>query len=107
VTGRRPQAARTAAQVAELVPWLTPRQLGYWVEKGWITAAAPASQGRPREFTGTELKVLRTMARLVRAGIPAAMAAQAARRAVTLADGTGTAAVALRGGDLLLVIRDI
>ena len=104
---RLPAAERTAAELGALVPWVTPRQLEYWVARGWILAAGPPAQGRPRSFTGPELKVLRTMARLVRAGIPAQLAAQAARRAVTVADGTGTAAVALYGGDLLLIIRDI
>ena len=103
---RVPAAARTSAEVAALVPWLTPRQMEYWVEKGWVIPDGPPAQGRPRAFSETEKKVLRTMARLVRAGFPAAVAAQAARRAVTVADG-GEAAVALYGGDLLLVIRDI
>ena len=109
----REQAARTRAQVAALVPWLTPRQLEYWVEKGWIIASGPPAQGHPRSFSAPEYKVLRTMARLVRAGFPAPVAAQAARRAVTLVfdsdgvqDGT-EAVIGLAGGDLQLVIRDI
>ena len=113
---RRPAAARTAAELAALVPWLTPRQLEYWIEQGWIIAtpaAGPPAQGRPREFSAAEYRVLRTMARLVRAGFPARVAAQVARRAVTLVfDSDGMqdgdeAQIALAGGDLLLVIRDI
>lgn len=102
------QQEQTAAEVRALAPWLTPRQLEYWTEKGWIIPEEPPAQGRPRAFSAAEKKVLRTMARLVRAGFPAAMAAQVARRAVTVAYPDGDeAAVELAGGDLLLVIRDI
>jgi len=100
--------------VAALVPWLTPRQLEYWIERGWIIPADPAVQGHPRSFGAAELKVLKTMARLVRAGIPPRPAAQIARRAVTVAcaaDGTCpdgvSVQVALAGGGLVLVISDV
>ncbi len=113
------QARKTRAElfdpVTGLVPWLAPRQLEYWIEQGWIIPDGNPAQGRPRVFSDAEKKVLRTMARLVRAGFPAASAAVIARRAVTLAyDASGAykghgpeACVELAGGDLLLVIRDI
>jgi hypothetical protein len=106
------QTERTRAElfdpVTGLVPWVTDRQLGYWIERGLIIPDGPPAQGRPREFSETEKRVLRTLARLVRAGFPAQPAAQIARRAVTLAGENGTeAAVTLSGGDLAIVIENI
>jgi hypothetical protein len=102
-----PATEKTRADLAELVPWLTSRQLEYWIARGWIIPDGMPAQGRPRSFTGAEKKVLRTMARLTRAGFPPRMAAQVARRAVTMADTHGRAVVHLAGGDLAIVIGDI
>jgi hypothetical protein len=101
---RLPAAEKTRAAVA--AAGITGRQLEYWVEKGWIAPDGPAVQGHPRSFSGAECAVMRTMARLTRAGFPAPAAAQIARRAVAAARG-GEAAVPLAGGDLVIVIGDI
>lgn len=100
------QAEKTRAEVAAL--GLTLRQVEYWTEKGWIIPDGNPAQGRPRVFSAPEMKVLRTMARLAHAGFPARVAAQVARRAVTVSWPDGDeVAVELAGGGLLLVIRDI
>lgn len=106
MTGAREAARRAREELAALVPWLTSRQLEYWIERGWIIPDGRSVQGHPREFSAAEKKVLRTMARLVRAGFPAAVAAQVARRAVTVAE-DGEAVVRLAGGGLAVVIEDI
>lgn len=76
------QAERTEQEVRRVAPGLTSRQLEYWVTKGFVAADGPAVQGRPRSFSDAELAVISVMYRLVSAGIPARLAAQAARRAV-------------------------
>lgn len=86
---KREQASRTREElfdpVTGLVPWVTPRQVEYWIERGWIIPADPPSQGHPRVFSATEKRVLAVLARLVRAGLPAALAARVAREAVAQA----------------------
>lgn len=83
---RLPQTVRTSAEVAEVVPELTRRQLEYWVEMGWVRSAEPPSRGHPRTFSDTEKRILGTMYRLVEAGFPARNAAWIAREAVKLAE---------------------
>lgn len=113
---KRAAAERTRAElfdpVTGLVPWVTPRQLEYWVERGWIISAGPPSQGRPRVFSATEKRVLAVLARLVRAGFGAQQAAGLARTAVTISEQAGdrpgdTVYVPLGEDGLLLVVRDV
>ena len=64
------------------------RQADYWCRQGYIHASWFNRNGEPREHAGSgtnrwltpfEARVLHTMGRLVRAGLPVQMAAQAAR----------------------------
>jgi DNA-binding transcriptional MerR regulator len=100
--------AATAARVREAVPWLTRRQLEYWVEKGFVVPAGPPSRGHPRVFSGAELRVLAVMGRLAAAGLPAELAARAARAAAELAAEAGADRAAVRLGDgIFLEISDV
>jgi hypothetical protein len=106
VTGERAQAQRTRAEIAAL--GLTPRQLEYWTEKGWIVADGQSVQGHPRQFSAPEYRVLAAMARLTKAGFPAAMAARVARTAVSVAGTDSQVVIALDADlSLMLVVRDI
>lgn len=109
-TGSRlPVAERTAAEIRELAPWVKPRQVEYWVDKGYIVPEGPPVQGHPRVFSDREKRVLRLLARLTRARIPARMAADAARTAVVIAEeadlapGAGAVRVPLGDGIYLTI----
>jgi hypothetical protein len=102
---RHPVTEATAAQVRDLVPWLTRRQLEYWVEKRFIFPAGEPARGHPRTFTDTEKRVLKTMARLVKAGLPAGLAAEAARAAVLMA-GDGAVPRVKLGDGIVIEVMD-
>lgn len=85
-----------------LIPWVSQRQLGYWVSRGYVVPrnAGPAGRGpgNGRVFSPAEALVLLTMARLVRAGLAAGKAADAARVAVLVAGPDGSASVEIDPG---------
>jgi DNA-binding transcriptional MerR regulator len=101
-----PATEKTRAALAAL--GLTVRQLEYWIDRGWIVADGRPAQGRPREFSASERRVLAVMARLTRAGFPAATAARVARKAVSAAGQDSQVTVVLDAdSSLLLVLRGI
>ncbi len=57
----------------------THRQIDYWVRAGYLHPQHVGGSGNPREWTREELRVVRVMARLVKAGLQPAVAARAAR----------------------------
>jgi DNA-binding transcriptional MerR regulator len=57
---------------------VTYRQADYWVRRGWILAPQPGS-GYHRRISPSEADALRTLARLVIAGLTAETAARLAR----------------------------
>jgi DNA-binding transcriptional MerR regulator len=60
---------------------ITYRQLDYWSRQGWLRPATPANgSGTRREWTNDELAVAARMAKLVNAGLPPNIAADAARK---------------------------
>lgn len=59
---------------------ITYRQADHWCRRGWVVAARSRSgSGRPRLLEAAEVVVLRTMARLVHAGLTPETAARLAR----------------------------
>lgn len=66
-----------------LTAGLTPRQLNYWVRRGYLRpeTASPGT-GSPRRWPPTEQDIARLMVRLTRAGLIPAIAASAARVAI-------------------------
>jgi MerR HTH family regulatory protein len=82
------------------VPWITYRQLDFWVRKGYINADSPGS-GYTRSFSHRELRVLKAMARLVQAGFPAQKAAELARSAITDVGSAGALRIKLGEGIIL------
>lgn len=87
------------------IPWVTERQLGYWVEQGWVRPVNPGTRsrgpGNGRVFSDEEGRVLVAMARLVRAGFRPSFAAKIARRAA--AQGSGTVSVDFGDGIKLFI----
>ena len=72
---------------------LTYRQLDHWTSQGYlrpVNGGSPGS-GRPRQWTGEELRVARTMAALRDAGLALPAAAAAARQLSGGAAGAGLA----------------
>ncbi len=57
----------------------TYRQIDHWVRAGYLHPQHSRGTGNPREWTREEMRVLRVMARLVKAGLQPAAAAKAAR----------------------------
>ncbi len=57
----------------------TYRQVDNWVRVGYLHPKHGVGSGNRREWTREELRVLRVMARLVKAGLQPAAAAKAAR----------------------------
>jgi hypothetical protein len=69
-----------------LVPWISERQLGFWVEKGYVrTRGGVRGTGNVREFSEHERRVLVAMAKLVATGVQPAKAAVMARKGVIAA----------------------
>src|SRR6202034_2058296 len=93
-----PRKGLVSTEAADLVPWISYRQLDFWCSKGYVHGATSGS-GSPRVFRPAEKRVLVVMARLVRAGFPAALAAKVARVADEAAGPDGTCAVQLTGED--------
>jgi hypothetical protein len=69
-----------------MVPWISERQLGFWVEKGYVkTRGDIRGTGNFREFSEHERRVLVAMAKLVAGGFLPAKAAVIARKGVEAA----------------------
>jgi MerR HTH family regulatory protein len=97
-----PAAQRTREELAAL--GVTARQLEYWVERGLVSADGPPVQGHPRSFSDAEKRVLAAMARLVRAGLGAELAARVARQAAERDGPRGPAARVDLGGGVVIEI---
>lgn len=61
---------------------ITFRQARHWATKGWITVTSPGSGPAPVELNYTEVRVLRVMVDLTKAGIDHEVAARTAREMV-------------------------
>src|SRR5215469_13674133 len=83
------------------IPWVTERQLGYWIDKGYVVPQDRGHRGPggDRVFSHDEARVLTVMARLVRAGLSAQRSAELARLAFAGSGLSGVAVVPL--GDSL------
>lgn len=69
-----------------LVPWISERQLGFWVEKGYVkTRDDVRGTGNFRDFSEHERRVLVAMAKLVAGGFAPSKAAMMARKGVEAA----------------------
>jgi len=65
----------------------TYRQLDHWVRSGYLKPNCAGGSGFVREWPKGELRVANTMARLVAAGLPPALAARVARGEREIAPG--------------------
>lgn len=77
----------TSAEILAANPWMTYRQLDHWCRRGWVRpeTANPGS-GKPREFTRSEVRVIKRMALLVARGTAPSVAAGLARAEVEAQD---------------------
>lgn len=67
---------------------LTVRQIDYWTTRGYLRADTNnPGTGHDRSWSGDELRVARTMARLAKAGLTPAAAHEVARGRAQLAPG--------------------
>jgi hypothetical protein len=70
------------------VPGVTYRQIDHWARRGFLRPEQPVpGSGFVREWPETELRVAEAMGRLVRAGLPPALAERVARGESEVAPG--------------------